>query len=45
MDKAENFVKNPAWHFLLRKRKELRWDLRQYVNTNENHYQFDVSLI
>ncbi|ATG04125.1 hypothetical protein CRH15_04955 [Lelliottia amnigena] len=27
------------------KRKENERKLRQYVNTNENHYQFDVVLI
>ncbi|PSR45136.1 hypothetical protein C8256_19680 [Kluyvera genomosp. 2] len=31
--------------FLLRKRKENKCDLSQYVNTNENYYQFDVVLI
>ncbi|POP43682.1 hypothetical protein CHU32_14410 [Superficieibacter electus] len=31
--------------FLLRKRKENEQNLRQYVNTNENYYQFDVVLI
>ncbi|ASG64501.1 hypothetical protein CEW81_03780 [Kluyvera genomosp. 3] len=31
--------------FLLRKRKESKCDLSQYVNTNENYYQFDVVLI
>lgn len=30
--------------FLLRKRKDKR-DLLHSVNTNENHYQFDVVLI
>ncbi len=28
--------------FLLRKRKENKRDLLHSVNTNENHYQFDV---
>ena len=31
--------------FLLRKRKENKCDLGQYVNTNENYYQFDDVLI
>ena len=31
--------------FLLRKRKENKRDLLHSVNTNENHYQFDVVLI
>ncbi|OVU41055.1 hypothetical protein BME18_04920 [Klebsiella michiganensis] len=31
--------------FLLRKRKENNRDLLHSVNTNENHYQFDVVLI
>ena len=31
--------------FLLRKRKENKSDLLHSVNTNENHYQFDVVLI
>ena len=31
--------------FLLRKRKEKKRDLLHSVNTNENHYQFDVVLI
>ncbi len=31
--------------FLLRKRKENKRDLLHSVNTNENHYQFDVILI
>ncbi|RAU51782.1 hypothetical protein DBY68_005405 [Pseudocitrobacter sp. RIT415] len=31
--------------FLLRKRKENKYDLSHYVNTNENYYQFDVVLI
>lgn len=31
--------------FLLRERKENKRDLLHSVNTNENHYQFDVVLI
>ncbi|AUU99524.1 hypothetical protein DXF93_25315 [Escherichia coli] len=31
--------------FLLRERKENAGILRQYVNTNENYYQFDDVLI
>ena len=31
--------------FLLRKRKENKRDLLHSINTNENHYQFDVVLI
>ncbi|PAX79115.1 hypothetical protein CIK43_14625 [Citrobacter sp. TSA-1] len=31
--------------FLLRKRKEKKLKVRQYVNSNENDYQFDVVLI
>ncbi|EAA8388140.1 hypothetical protein B5N75_18945 [Salmonella enterica] len=31
--------------FLLRKRKEQASKVRQYVNSNENDYQFDVVLI
>ena len=31
--------------FLLRERKEKAGILRQYVNTNENYYQFDDVLI
>lgn len=34
-----------ATTFLLRKRKENKRDLLHSVNTNENHYQFDVVLI
>ncbi|NDO79892.1 hypothetical protein CJP72_03610 [Citrobacter sp. NCU1] len=31
--------------FLLRKRKEKKPKVLQYVNSNENDYQFDVVLI
>ncbi|ASI15046.1 hypothetical protein D7W34_06590 [Escherichia coli] len=31
--------------FLLRKRKEKNAKVRQYANSNENDYQFDVVLI
>ena len=37
--------KNAQKTFLLRKRKENKCDLGQYVNTNENYYQFDDVLI
>ena len=37
--------KNGRKTFLLRKRKENKRDLLHSVNTNENHYQFDVVLI
>ncbi|MVY95626.1 hypothetical protein GP918_29210 [Enterobacteriaceae bacterium 8376wD7] len=38
-------MKNTHKKFLLRKRKENKRDLLHSVNTNENHYQFDVVLI
>ena len=42
--KAENFRKWRAGDFLLRNaRKEAK--VRQYANSNENDYQFDVILI
>ncbi|ECE6509137.1 hypothetical protein B6174_03670 [Salmonella enterica] len=31
--------------FLMRKRKEKALKVQQYVNSNENDYQFDVVLI
>ena len=43
--KAENFRKWRAGDFLLRKRKEKKAKVRQYANSNENDYQFDVVLI
>ncbi|AXF62627.1 hypothetical protein C3387_09580 [Leclercia sp. LSNIH6] len=42
---AENFLKFVSGKFFLRKRKENETNLRHYVNTNENYYQFDVVLI
>ena len=43
--KVENSPKMCLLTFLLRKRKENKRDLLHSVNTNENHYQFDVVLI
>ncbi|MNP30025.1 hypothetical protein D3C76_1230800 [compost metagenome] len=45
MGSAENFLKFVSGKFFLRKRKENETNLRQYVNTNENYYQFDAVLI
>ena len=42
---AKIFPKPASAAFLLRKRKENKRDLLHSVNTNENHYQFDVVLI
>ncbi len=44
-DTGENFTRPAVSRFLLRKRKENKRDLLHSVNTNENHYQFDVVLI
>ena len=43
--KVENSPKMCLLTFLLRKRKEKKPKVRQYVNSNENDYQFDVVLI
>jgi hypothetical protein len=44
-DTGKNFINGGSATFLLRKRKENKRDLLHSVNTNENHYQFDVVLI
>lgn len=44
-DTGKNFTNRGVSNFLLRKRKENKRDLLHSVNTNENHYQFDVVLI
>lgn len=44
-DTDENFAKIKTGGFLMRKRKEKAVKVRQYVNSNENDYQFDVVLI
>lgn len=44
-DTGKNFINGGVSNFLLRKRKENKRDLLHSVNTNENHYQFDVVLI
>lgn len=44
-DKAEYFVGSHVDTFLLRKRNETKANFWEYVNTNENYYQFQSILI